>query len=92
MNAKQVIDLFVERGTIDPSQVDDIVREITGTGRSVLEVLVDFGFLNEEQFYRAVADSLGTDYVDLKDFDPTPDVLQSCRPASHGCTGRFRSG
>ncbi len=76
MNAKQVLDLFVERGTVDPSQVDDIAREITGTGRSVLEVLVDFGFLTEEQFFRAVADSLGTDYVDLKDFDPPDDVLK----------------
>jgi len=76
MNSKQAIDLFVERGVIDPSQVDDIVREITGAGRTLLDVMVDFGFTTEEQFYKAIADSLGTDYVDLKNFDPPTEILR----------------
>jgi type IV pilus assembly protein PilB len=74
MNPKQVIDLLIDRGVVDASQTDDIIQEVGNSGKSILQVLVDFGFLSEEQFYHHVAESLGTDFVDLKNFEPPPEI------------------
>ena len=43
MNAKQVADLFVEQGILQASQADDVLREVTESGKSVQEVMVDAG-------------------------------------------------
>ena len=76
MNHKQVIDLMVERGVVEEAQAEDIMQEISNSGKSALQVLVDFGFLNEDQFYQHVAEHLGTDVVDLKSFEPPPEVMR----------------
>ncbi len=76
MNPKQVTDLLVEQGVVDPSQVEDIMQEVAQSGKTIVQALVDFGFLTEEQFYHTLAEALGTDYVDLKDFDPPQETLR----------------
>jgi len=76
MNANQIIDLFVEQGIIQRNQVDDLLQEIASSGKSVVQTLVDFGFVTEDQFYQTLATSLGTDYVDLSGFEPTPELLR----------------
>src|SRR5262249_38701537 len=50
--------------------------EVFNSGKSIIQVLVDFGFLTEEQFYQQIAEHLGADLVDLKAYDPPPDVLR----------------
>src|SRR5581483_1065615 len=76
MNAKQVIDLFVDQGIIDQSQVDDINQEIATSGKDVVETLVDFGFTTDEGFYQTLAEALGLDVVNLSGFEPPQDVLR----------------
>jgi len=80
MNSTQVIDLFIEQGIVDRSQVDDINGEIENSGKSIVQVLVDFGFVTEEQFYQVLANALGIDCVDLTGFEP-PLVLLHLIPA-----------
>ena len=80
MNSTQVIDLFIEQGIVDRSQVDDINGEIENSGKSIVQVLVDFGFVTEEQFYQVLASALGIDCVDLTGFEP-PLVLLHLIPA-----------
>jgi len=75
MNANQVIEIFVEQRIIDRSQIDDITAEILGSGKSVTEVLIDFGFVTEDQFYQTLATYLGTEYVDLNGFEPPAEIL-----------------
>lgn len=77
MNANQVIDLFVEQGIVDRAQVDDLLSEIASSGKNVVEILVDFGFVSEEQFYSTLATALGVEYVDLAEFEPTPELLRN---------------
>ncbi len=74
MNVKQVLEIFVEQGLVDSQQVDDIAQEISHSGKSLAQTLVDYQIVTEEQFYQTIANSLGVDYVDLKDFDPPMDV------------------
>ncbi|RYD65279.1 MAG: hypothetical protein EOP84_32065 [Verrucomicrobiaceae bacterium] len=57
MNAKQVLEIFVEQGIVDPSQVDDLAQEVNQTGKSLVETMVDYQFLTEQQFYQTIADS-----------------------------------
>lgn len=75
MNANQVLEIFVDQKIIERSQVDDISAEILSAGKSVLEVLTDFGIVNEDQFYQTLANYLGTEYIDLSQFEPSDDVL-----------------
>jgi type IV pilus assembly protein PilB len=76
MNSKQVIDIFVERGIVQTDQIEDILQEISVSGKSVMQALVDFDFVTEEQFYQVIAESLGTEFVNLKDFDPPMELLR----------------
>ncbi len=65
MNVKQVLEIFVEQGIVDPAQVDEIAQEIAMTGKSLPQTLVDYQFVTEEQFYQTIAESLGVDFVDI---------------------------
>ncbi len=76
MNPKQVLDLFVDQGIVHPTQVEDIQQEISATGKSITQVLVDYEFITEEQFYHVIAQALGTEYVDLAHFDPPQELLR----------------
>src|ERR1043166_8577241 len=76
MNTKQVIELFVDQGIIDRSQVEDIIQETETTGKDVVQTLVDFGFVTHEDFYQRIADILGTDVVDLSSYEPPTEVLR----------------
>ena len=62
MNAKQVVDLFVEQGIVDASQADDIIQEVARTGKSIIQTLVDFEFVTEPQFYQTIATAVGTEF------------------------------
>jgi len=76
MNANQVIEIFIEQRIIDRSQVDDITAELLSSGKNIVEVMVDLGFVTEDQFYQTLATYLGTEYVDLADFEPSTEILQ----------------
>jgi type IV pilus assembly protein PilB len=76
MNPKQVLELLVEQGVLERGQVEDLLQEIASSGKTVIEILVDYGILTEEQFFQTLATALGTEFVDLKAFEPPPEVLR----------------
>jgi len=76
MNVKQVLEIFVQEGIVDATQVDDIVQEVAHTGKSLPQTLVDYDFLTEEKFYRTIADALGVDYYDLRGFEPPVEIIK----------------
>ena len=80
MNANQVIELFIEQGIVNRSQVDDLLTEISSSGKDIVRTLIDFGFVTEDQFYQVLSNALGADLVDLTGFDP-PVSLLHCIPA-----------
>ena len=41
MNSKQVIDIFVEHGIVQKDQVDDLLQELSTSGKTVMQALVD---------------------------------------------------
>jgi type IV pilus assembly protein PilB len=76
MNAKQVVDLFIEQGLVDPAQADDILQEVAQTGKSIVQTLIDFEYVTEPKFYQTLATALGTDFFDLTGFEPQAEVLR----------------
>lgn len=80
MNANQVIEIFIEAKIIDRSQVDDITAEILSSGKGIHEVLIDGGYVTEDQFYQTLANYLGTEYVDLSEYEPPAEILALVPP------------
>src|SRR5947208_16823200 len=67
MNEKQVAELFVEQQVLQPSQAEDVLNEAHLHGKTIVQALVDSGFVDESGFYRTIAEALGAEYVDFGD-------------------------
>ena len=88
MNVKQVLEMLVEQGVIETSQTDEISTEIMQSGKSIAQVMVDFGiFQTEDELYQHLAAALGTDFVDISTFEPPPEVIRLV-PAGHAILHR----
>ena len=70
----QILDLFVEQGIVQRSQIDDILSEITNSGKTLLQVMTDFELVEEDSYYQTIADSIGADYVKLANYDVPADI------------------
>jgi type IV pilus assembly protein PilB len=77
MNDKQVAELFVEQRVLQPSQAEDILNEANLNGKTMVQAMVDSGFVDESGFYHIIAEALGVDYVDLADIEISPAILRS---------------
>jgi type IV pilus assembly protein PilB len=76
MNNQQVVELFVEQGVLNPAQVEDVLQEASLNGKPIVQAFVDNGFIDERGFYRVLADALGTEYLDLSDYEVPPEILR----------------
>jgi type IV pilus assembly protein PilB len=76
MNVKQTLDIFAEHNLVDASQFEDIEHEVAQSGKSLVQVMVDYGIVTEEQFYQVIAESLGVDYVNLSGFEVPNETLR----------------
>jgi type IV pilus assembly protein PilB len=71
------LDAVKQRGLIEEGTAEDILQEVETTGKDVKKLLVDYGIFDEEgDVYRLVAEDLGTDYVDLRRFEPPKPLLE----------------
>src|ERR1700739_4881909 len=77
MNDKQVAELFVEQRVLQPSQAEDMLNEVSLNGKTMVQAMVDSGFVDESGFYHIIAEALGVDYVDLADIEISPAILRS---------------
>jgi type IV pilus assembly protein PilB len=76
MNAKQTLNIFVEQGIVDERVSEDILQEVASTGKTLCDVLVDYEAVTEEGYYQTIANAIGAEYVDLKDFSPPAELLK----------------
>ena len=81
MNARQIVNLFVDQGMVDARVVDDILQEVASTGKTLATVLFDSQAVTEEGYYQVIAHAIGAEYVNLKEFAP-PDEMVELVPAS----------
>ncbi|MDP9186868.1 MAG: Flp pilus assembly complex ATPase component TadA, partial [Verrucomicrobiota bacterium] len=76
MNEKQVAELFIEQHVLQPSQAEDVLNEANLNGKTIVQAMVDSGFVDEIGFYHTIAEALGTEYVDLGEKDIAPAILK----------------
>ncbi|PYI82593.1 MAG: pilus assembly protein PilB [Verrucomicrobia bacterium] len=76
MNDKQVAELFVEQRVLEPSQAEDVLTEVELNGKSVAQAIIDGGYVDERGFFQTMAEALGTDYIDLAEYEIAPEVLR----------------
>src|SRR5437763_5420466 len=76
MNDKQVAELFVEQRVLEPSQAEDVLTEVELNGKSVAQAIIDGGYVDQRGFFQTMAEALGTDYIDLTNYEIAPEVLR----------------
>src|ERR1051326_5626286 len=69
--------LIQERGLVDDLQLEEVLQEHTRSAKPVIQVLQDFGLLDLETILQLMADHLGTEVVELRDVDLTPEFIQA---------------
>src|SRR5207247_9074438 len=94
-----ILSLIQEQGLVDDLQLEEVVQEHTRSGKPVIQLLQDFGLLDLETILQIMASHLGTEVVELRELELTPEILQAlpataarmhqCLPvAVHGSTVR----
>ena len=76
MNNHQVLDLFVDRQVLQRLQADDVLIEAQQNGKTIMQAMVDSGFTDELGFYRAIAEGIGAEFIDLRDREIAPEIAK----------------
>jgi type IV pilus assembly protein PilB len=76
MNHQQVLDLFVDQNVLQKTQADDVLTEAQQNGKTIVQAMVDGGFMDESGFYRTVAEGIGAQFIDLNDYEIPPAVVK----------------
>ena len=76
MTEKQLAEFFIEQRVVEPSQAEDVLREVELNGKTVAQAMIDGGFIDEHGFYQTIANGLGTDLIDLAERDIPPEILR----------------
>lgn len=82
MDNTQLIDLFLSRGFIDQSLAQEILLEVSHSGKDLGDVLADFQVIaSRDEIWPVIASELGTHVVELRNWTPT-EALLNLIPAS----------
>ena len=71
---QQILDLFIEKGIVQRAQSEDILADITNSGKTLVQVLIDYELTDEDGYYQTLADSIGADYVKLADYEVPAEI------------------
>src|SRR5688572_23925945 len=75
-----LLELIKERNLLDDLQIQEVVQEHVRSGKPLGQVLQDFGLIDSDTQLQLIADHLGTEVVELRDREITPDILASIPP------------
>lgn len=72
-----VLDIVNMHGLLDDATCEDILEEHNKTGKTVRDIIVDGGYLEEDELLNAMASYNGCEVISLKGTDIPPDVLKT---------------
>jgi len=72
-----LLDLIRSQGMLDDLQLDEVREEHNRSGKTISEILQDFGLMDMDQQLQMIATQMGTEVVDLSQRDLTPDILSA---------------
>ncbi len=73
-------DLLLQEGVATEAQLNEMEEEQSRSGKSLFEVVVDFGHISETELMRLIANSLNTEVVDLENIVITGDTIALMTP------------
>ena len=76
MNNQQVLELFVDQNVLQKAQADDVLTEAQQNGKTIVQAMVDGGFMDEAGFYHTMAEGIGAEFIDLNDREIGPEVVK----------------
>src|SRR5207302_9353567 len=76
MNNQQVLDLFVDQNVLQKAQADDVLTEAQQNGKTIVQAMVDGGFMDEAGLYHTMAEGIGAEFIDLNDREIGPEVVK----------------
>src|SRR5215471_13151988 len=76
MTEKQLAEFFVEQRVLQPAQAEDVLSEVELNGKTVAQAMIDGGFIDEPSFYETIANGLGTEFIDLAEYEIGPEILR----------------
>lgn len=75
MDARQVTDIFMERGLLTPEQAEGFVQQAATGEKPIEQLLVDYQIVDEEGFIKIIAEAIGAEAYNLNEFSPDTTVL-----------------
>lgn len=76
MDSNQVIELFQNRGMLEPGLQAELKSQVETSGKDIGEILADYDVLgNKEDIWPIIAQELGTELFDLSTYIPPRQVL-----------------
>ncbi|MCP4849274.1 MAG: type II/IV secretion system protein [Verrucomicrobiaceae bacterium] len=75
MTPGSVIDLLKLRGFLTEAQAEEIEDQLKNSSKDIVQFVVDYGLMTREQIFGLIAEDLGTQYFDLKGFNPPPELV-----------------
>ena len=82
LNSNPLLALVKERGLIDDLQLEEVLQEQVRSGKPIVQILQDFGFLDLDSILQLIAEHLGTQVVDIGEANFTPELLKTIPPAT----------
>ncbi len=73
-------DLMLDAGVATETQLNEMEEEQSRSGKSLFEVVTDFGMISEIDLMRLIADNLGSEVVDLENIIIPPEVIALMEP------------
>src|ERR1700712_137370 len=90
IQAEAVVDMLKNRGLLNESQADDFLGEAHSSGKTLMELTVDYGIFHvQDEFWAAVAEEIGAEYYDLSTFEPATELLQEIPAGMARLCGAF---
>ncbi|MBQ9771456.1 MAG: type II/IV secretion system protein [Lentisphaeria bacterium] len=68
-------DIILSAAVCSEEVINDAIDEHLRTGRSLYEVVLDYGFISEQDLNELIAQGLGTEVVELNAIELSPEVL-----------------
>lgn len=75
MSTDPLLGLLHGQGLIDEMRMEEIVEEQANSGKPIFQLLQDHGVMDEGALLQVMADYLGTEVVNLSDYQVTPELL-----------------
>ena len=83
--ADPLLELVKGRNLLDDMQIEEVVQEHNRSGKTIMQVLQDFGFLDIDAILQIEADHLGTEVVDVNAVEIDSEAIK----AVSGSTARM---